>query len=73
LEEVGLETIRGRLMRIGEEAGGLPLVLLCYEREDEFCHRHVLSAWLRERDVEIRELRPGDLPRREDVLQRSLF
>ena len=50
-----------------------PLVLLCYEPAGEFCHRHVLSAWLRRQGVEIRELQPGDLPQRPEIPQRRLF
>lgn len=73
LERIGLEAIVGKLERIGRESGGAALVLLCFEREDQFCHRHLLRRWLRERGVEIRELKAGDLPQREDVAQRSLF
>jgi hypothetical protein len=73
LERLGLEAILGRLAGIGREAGGLPLVLLCYEPAGEFCHRHVLSDWLRERGVEIRELELGDLPQRPEAPERRLF
>ena len=69
LEGLGVDAILGRLAQISQENGGLPLVLLCYEPEGEFCHRHVLSAWLRERRVEIRELQPGDLPQCQEVPQ----
>ncbi|MDQ3913250.1 MAG: DUF488 family protein [Actinomycetota bacterium] len=69
LEELGLDAILGRLARISPENGGVPLVLLCYEPAGEFCHRHVLSAWLRERGIEIRELQPGDLLRRPKTTQ----
>jgi uncharacterized protein (DUF488 family) len=62
-----VDAILGRLARISQENGELPLVLLCYEPAGEFCHRHVLAAWLRERGVEIRELQPGDLPSRQEV------
>ena len=65
LEAIGLDAIVGRLGRIAEEAGGLPLVLLCYEdltKPGQWCHREHLSSWLRERGVEVRELGPGDLP-----------
>jgi len=69
LEELGLDTILDRLARISRENGRLPLVLLCYEPAGEFCHRHVLAAWLKERGVDIKELQPGDLPRRPDAPQ----
>lgn len=73
LEELGLEGILGKLAGISREAGGLALVLLCYEPAGEFCHRHVLSDWLRGRGVEIRELEPGDLPQRLEAQERRLF
>ena len=73
LEGLGLEAILGRLARISQENGGLSLVLLCYEPAGEFCHRHVLSAWLRGQGIEIRELEPGDHPQRPEAPQRRLF
>ncbi len=73
LEDLGLDAIVGRLATISRETGGSVLVLLCYEPQGEFCHRHLLSAWLRERGVEIRELAPGDVLRCEDAPQPSLF
>jgi hypothetical protein len=73
LEALGLDAILGRLAGIGREAGGLPVVLLCYEPAGEFCHRHVLSEWLWGRGVEIRELEPGDLPQRAEGSERRLF
>ncbi len=73
LEQIGLETIMRKLERISREAGGLPLALLCFERVDEFCHRHVLRDFLTERGVEIRELETGMLTGRPDAPQPSLF
>jgi hypothetical protein len=73
LEGLGLEAILDRLAGIGREVGGLPLVLLCYEPPGEFCHRHVLSGWLRRRGIEIRELEPGDLPGRSEATEQRLF
>ncbi len=73
LDALGIEAIVSRLARIAEESGGLPLVLLCYECSDEFCHRHVLRRWLAGRGVRVKELEPGDLPPRPDAPQPSLF
>ncbi len=76
LEAIGLDAIVGRLGRIAEEAGGQPLVLLCYEdltKPGQWCHRQHLSAFLLGRGVEIRELGPGDLPHRPDAPQQALF
>jgi uncharacterized protein YeaO (DUF488 family) len=27
-------------------SGGKDIVMLCYEKPDEFCHRHIVSEWL---------------------------
>lgn len=35
-----------------------PLVLLCFEPADLFCHRHVLRAWLQEHGVPVEEVMP---------------
>ena len=34
-------------------ANGRDIVLCCYERPDEFCHRHILAGWLGE---DVKEL-----------------
>lgn len=73
LDGLGAETITDRLARISEETGGGALVLLCFERDPGDCHRGLLTAWLREHGVEIRELAPGDLPQRGDVPEPRLF
>ena len=26
-------------------SGGKPFVLLCYERPEDFCHRHIVAGW----------------------------
>lgn len=73
LEEIGLEAIVGRLERISEEAGGQPLVLLCFESSPDDCHRGLLTAWLREQGITVRELQPGDLSQRPDAPELRLF
>lgn len=32
------------------------IVLLCYERPSDFCHRHLVSNWLNDNGFECREL-----------------
>lgn len=32
------------------------LTLLCYEKSDHFCHRHIIADWLREHGYECKEL-----------------
>ena len=72
LEALGAETILADLARI---AGDRPAIMLCWERPDEpFYHRWVLGHWLHARaGIEVPELRPGDVPRRPDSPQVSLF
>jgi len=46
---------------------GADAVLLCYEREGEFCHRRIVAAWLEaELGIEIPELR---VPRTMDLFE----
>jgi hypothetical protein len=79
LDELGAETILACLERISEQHCGKPLCLLCWERLDgsdphEWCHRRVLADYLEQRTgTSILELAPGDLPRRPDIPQPSLF
>lgn len=48
LENIGFETIDKGLSD-GD-------VLLCYEKYDKFCHRHILAKWLRQHGYEVAEL-----------------
>jgi uncharacterized protein (DUF488 family) len=71
LEEIGAAAILERLERIG---GARPVVMLCWEKPGEFCHRRVLADFLRARaGVELPELAPGDLPQRQDAAEPRLF
>lgn len=31
-------------------------VLLCYEKSEDFCHRHIVAEWLRRYGYEVKEL-----------------
>ena len=53
LERVGVETIRARLAQVSEEHGGRELVLLCYEKDREACHRGIFAAWWHERTGDL--------------------
>jgi len=39
------------LLDIGNDA-----VLLCYEKKEDFCHRHIVSEWLRSQNIDCLEL-----------------
>jgi hypothetical protein len=60
LERVGVEAIFARFEGISDAHDCRPLVLLCFEdvrRLDNWCHRTILGAWLRDRlDIEVPEL-----------------
>lgn len=40
-----------------EMSGHLPFALICHEKPNEFCHRHLVSAWLRRNGYEIKEFK----------------
>ena len=71
LAELGASRILAGFEQIGSR---IPLILLCWERPGEFCHRRVLADYLRtQTGIEVPELQPGDLPRRTDAAEPKLF
>ena len=36
-------------------SNGAPFALVCYEKPDDFCHRHLVAEWLRDAGYEISE------------------
>jgi len=51
---------------------GSNIVLICYEKEGEFCHRNLVAEWLSEVTGEIKEL--GDMkPKKVESNQISCF
>lgn len=36
-------------------SGGRPFALVCYEKPGDFCHRHLVSEWLRKAGYDISE------------------
>ncbi|MBA2443511.1 MAG: DUF488 domain-containing protein [Rubrobacter sp.] len=60
LDELGVDHIVGELRRVSEEAGGLPLVLLCHERDPADCHRGLFADWYEQHTGNpVPELQPG--------------
>jgi hypothetical protein len=39
----------------GTEPGIYDVALVCYEKPSDFCHRHLVSAWLRENGIACEE------------------
>lgn len=58
-----------------EEAGhGMDVALCCFEKPDDFCHRHILAQWLTEQTgIEIKEYGVSDKPEAPKPEQASLF
>jgi uncharacterized protein YeaO (DUF488 family) len=42
------EVIVQKIAKISQENGGAPVVLCCYEKLEDFCHRHIVADWLNE-------------------------
>lgn len=53
--------------------GGQDVALCCYEKPEDFCHRHILADWIKEKTgVEIKEY--GYVKKKEpDYIQGNLF
>lgn len=54
-------------------SGGQDVALCCYEKPEDFCHRHILADWIKEKTgVEIEEY--GYIPKKEpEYVQGTLF
>ena len=52
-------------------ANGKDVALCCYEKPGEFCHRHLLSEWLRKNGFDVNEWTPKET--KEQAQQLSLF
>ncbi len=54
LKKLDARKIGNDLHRI---SGGKNVVLLCHEKQSEFCHRHLVAKWLEtELNIEVKEL-----------------
>ena len=55
-------------------SGGHPVVLLCYEKPGDFCHRHLVAEWLAQNtDFEVKEFMGFQKKKTPDGVQGSLF
>jgi hypothetical protein len=61
------------LKTVVQASGGQDVALCCYEKPEDFCHRHILADWIKEKlGIEISEY--GYTPKKEpDYVQGSLF
>jgi hypothetical protein len=49
-KQVLLKTAKQGLLKLRDG-----MVLLCYEKPNQFCHRHLIAEWLRSRGIEAEE------------------
>lgn len=52
LDTLEVETVINRLYELSE---GKDICLLCYEKPNDFCHRHLVANWLKENKIECEE------------------
>lgn len=55
LDKTSPSIIIGKIRRIMIKDGRRCAVLLCYEKAGDFCHRHLVSEWLRDAGYDIEE------------------
>ena len=61
------------LKTVEQASEGQDVALCCYEKPEDFCHRHILADWIKEKlGIEISEY--GYTPKKEpDYVQGTLF
>lgn len=72
-EVLAKQDMRQFLKTVEMASGGQDVALCCYEKPEDFCHRHILAEWIKEKTgVEIKEY--GYIPKREpEYVLGSLF
>nr|DAR63474.1 MAG TPA: protein of unknown function DUF488 [Caudoviricetes sp.] len=72
-EVLSRQDIQQFLKTVEQASGGQDVALCCYEKPEDFCHRHILADWIKEKlGIEISEY--GYTPKKEpDYVQGSLF
>ena len=63
-EVLSRQDIQQFLKTVEQASGGQDVALCCYEKPEDFCHRHILADWIKEkRGIEISEY--GYTPKKE--------
>lgn len=72
-EVLSQQDMKQFLKTVEQASGGQDIALCCYENPEDFCHRHILADWIKEKlGIEILEY--GYTPKKEpDYIQGSLF
>lgn len=68
LKKLNPQNVIAAIERIAQ---GKDVALCCYEKPGEFCHRHLLSEWLRKNGYDVNEWAPEE--KKEHTQQLSLF
>lgn len=53
LDNLNLKKVLSELEELSE---GHDIVLICYEKPDKPCHRHIVSKWLRSNHIDCKEI-----------------
>ena len=65
------ENVSLDLIKLGK---GKDIVLLCHEKEGDFCHRQLVAKWLTEKlNIEVVELGKMQKQKQPKIIQDSLF
>lgn len=72
-EVLSLQDMQQFLKTVEQASEGQDVALCCYEKPEDFCHRHILADWIKEKlGIEISEY--GYTPKKEpDYVQGTLF
>lgn len=60
LDKLNVTEVIEDLMKL---TGSSSIALVCYERPEDFCHRHLVSNWLNENGLECKEFKLYDKPK----------
>lgn len=50
------DEILRQVRALAEGAGGKEILLCCFEKSSDWCHRHILAGWLRKEGFDVDEL-----------------
>ncbi len=74
LDRLGVDEIATRLLKISQEEGGKPLVLLCFEADPKDCHRRMVARFWHDKTGEVvEELQSCGASHNPPNLQEPLF
>ena len=70
LRHLSASNIKSHIERLAKDCD---VALLCYEKPEDFCHRHIVADWLRENTgIEVTEFEVKQIVKKE-FMQTSLF